>query len=160
MNRESSFWQVVPEHSTILCLLSPYFFSGQLVVWHSQLGQILEIWKFSLWAVGSCTSGSDGPDGRFTKKRPQPHFTVCSEDLHRSLSWKISVTSTCCALRCWTFLCHLNFSRTILSQLFYDLTSWAEKIDQIFLCVITDLNILFWLKLGPVFLSSKNCIIK
>jgi hypothetical protein len=49
-------------------------------------GQILEIWKFSLWAVGSCTSGSDGPDGRFTKKRPQPHFTVCSEDLHRSLS--------------------------------------------------------------------------
>jgi hypothetical protein len=105
-----------------------------------------------LWFRCSCKR----PAGHFTKNRPQPHFTVCSEVLHRSLSWKISVTSTCCALRCWTFLCHLNCSRTILCQLFYDLTSWAEKIDQIFLCVITDLNILFWLKLGLVFLSSKN----
>jgi hypothetical protein len=90
-----------------------------------------------LWFRCSCKR----PAGHFTKNRPQPHFTVCSEVLHRSLSWKIRAAGTYCALRFWTFLCHFTYSWTFLCH-FACLMFWEFGLKRLtrFLCAFLKLQ--------------------
>jgi hypothetical protein len=104
-------------------------------------GQILKIWKFSLQTVGSCTCGLDA---RVSVQLVILQKTARSHTLQFAVR---SFTDLCLEksgllvhMLCLTFLdlpvpLYLFLNLPVPLCLFDVLRIWAEKVDQIFMCV-------------------------